>query len=251
MSWHVENGLWRRPQKLLHPLGATGMVMLAAAGGAVAAPAMHATTPFALDVSDTSASTRQPTISGVAGDLWLGVVGLVDAADTIDDPSGWDSPLFNDDHDGDANFKAKVWSRLLSGSTSNPAFTITGGPNDEWVAYVLAITGAASTGYIHKFASSKSENAADVTCPSVTTTVDNCLIINFCFVRGIVNTPDSNYPTDTTGLFARDAVPMENRSTIAAAYWVKETAGSTGTKVFSNLKASNRNLAFTAAITAA
>lgn len=217
-------------------------------GGALPAPEMYVTTPFALAIPDTSSSTRTPVISGVSGHLWLGCVGLVDAADTIDDPSGWDAALFADDHDNDANFKAKVWSRRLTGSVSDPPFTITGGPNDEWGTFVLAVTGAAASGYIHQFASTKNVASADVTCPSVTTTADNCLIINFFFARGIVTSADSNYPTDTTGLFVRDVVPMENRSTIGAAYWTKATAGSTGTKVFSGVKANNDNLAFTVAV---
>jgi hypothetical protein len=217
---------------------------------AVAAPSplvIHPTTPFVINVADTSTASRTFTISGAAGDLWIAFAGLVHATATINDPAGWDSPVFADDHDNSASFKMSVWSRRLTGPTTNPEITITQS-TDEWSCGLVAVQGAAAVGYIHKSAFTKNASSTSPVCPAVVTEVDNCLILRGFFGRGVVTAEDANWPSGTNLLFVRDAVPMENRSCFGVAWEVQETAGDTVTATFSGVKANNTEFTFTIAV---
>lgn len=213
---------------------------------AVQTPALDS---FALNIADEGAvSTKTVTKSDGSGVLWIAFVTLIDTGVTIDDPSGWDAALIDAVHDNDSNYKTKVWSRFLSGTTTNPQFAVSAS-TDEWGVALLAITGAASTSYIHKVEFTKNTSSADAVCPAVTTTVDNCLIIRGFTAHGIVSIEDDNYPAGTTGLFVRDVTTANNnRQTIGAAWEEQATAGDTGSATFSSVANSNDRIPFTIAV---
>jgi hypothetical protein len=84
--------------------------------GASLAPTFH---QFALEFSDIGGASKAVSISGVAGDLWIGFVQMSDSK-TINNPSGWSSPIVDVGHAGNVNFKMKVWWRVLTGSRLTP-----------------------------------------------------------------------------------------------------------------------------------
>lgn len=245
MTWTSHNGLWLRDRRLLAPLGACGAAALASVVGPATPPTLDGS---AYSMDDQGAvDSRTVTISDGAGILWIGMAAQR-GGPTINDPGSWDSPaVIDDDHDSEATFDFKVWSRRLAGSVSNPAFGVSAA-NDDWGVAVIAVAGASASSYIHKVALTTNGDSANPTCPSVTTEIDNCLILRLYAGRGVIGTPDANYPGGTTGIFVQPVAGAGDIVGMGAAYETKATAGSVGTAAFSGVQGSDRWIAATLAL---
>jgi hypothetical protein len=223
---------------------ARGPLTRAKTTGASSVPAFNS---FALNFADEGGVTSKTvTISGVAGDLWIGFVKMTHDR-TINDPSGWSLPIIDISHNETVQIKMKMWWRILTGATSNPAFTISNG-SDEWGAGVLAFKGAATTP-IDVAATDNNDTGNSPICPDATTTGANRLILRLFADAASIASQDANYPASTTGIFARNIVGAENSQSVGAAYHTQASAGATGTAQFNNaMAASGRLIAVTIGI---
>jgi hypothetical protein len=214
------------------------------AGASSASPTFH---QFALEFSDIGGASKTVTMSGVAGDLWIGFVQMTDNK-TINNPSGWSSPIVDISHAGSVNFKVKVWWRVLTEATSNPTFAINSA-GDEWACGVIGFKGANATAPIDVVATDNDDQGRSPICPSATTLGANRLCLRLFGGGNHVTTQDANYPGSTTGLFARDLLSAENSQCVGAACHTQASAGATGTAQFNNvMAASGRLLAVTIGI---
>jgi hypothetical protein len=130
--------------------------------------------------------------------------------------------------------------RFLVGSESNPAFTLTGS-SDEWGCGVLKIKDASAIDSNSAIDNSTGTNNNDPTSPSIVTQVNNELVISLILSRQAPVTPDSGYPSGTTGLFFQQCLGMESVSCGGAAWFEQASAGATGAKAWTNAIGANQD----------
>jgi hypothetical protein len=188
---------------------------------------------FALNFADEGGvASKTVTISGTSGNLWLGFVCCVHDR-TILDPSGW-TLLLDTAHTGSAAFHVKWWWRILSGATSNPAFTLNMG-SDEWCAGVIEVTGANATAPIGGIVFTNDTETKSPVSPSRDTSGPNRLNFSIYHANRVPATADAGYPAGTTGLFARSPLGTEASQSTGVAYLAQAAAGASGAKTWTDV----------------
>ena len=145
--------------------------------------------------------------------------------------------------------RVKSWWKIGSSEPASYSATI---DSETYIVYVLRISGANATTPINASALQTSTNGTTKTSPTVTTTVDNCLVIRF---SGSNDTTDT-YPTQTEYTATPATEQAKNYSfengtagACECAFSTEEklTAGATGTADFT-LSASEAGASITIAI---
>lgn len=179
-------------------------------------------------------------------------------ADTITTPSGWTqvsgSPLA-DVADSTGSNVHIFWKRAESSSESNISITDSG---DHKIGLIVTYGGCITAGDpINAIASSAKSTASTVaTCPSVTTTVKNCLVVLFASI------PTANF-TNNFGTFSNSALSdiaedfnsfssSGDDGSFCVANGVKGSIGPTGTSTSTiTFSQSLTNVTFTIALSPA
>lgn len=179
-----------------------------------------------------------------AGDLLIAAV-VWDSKQTRSHsaPGGWNLVVTEE---GGASVEFAVWWKVAGGSEpSNYQFT--------WVTselaygWIMRFTGHDAANPIHAF-SFDSSSSTSPTCPAVTSTVDNALILRL----GAFDAPDIT--VDSPGLPGHTAITMDTTGTGSgdvsggAGYVAQATAGDSGTSDFT-LTANEESVTVTIAIT--
>lgn len=153
-------------------------------------------------------------------------------------PAGWTEFTNSPQHDGASGLNSRLqafWFRAVDGSTAAPTVADVAG-DDAKIGFVYVVRGATTSGNpFDTTAGDTSATSTSVTCPGVTTTVPNCLVVAMC-----ADTVDSDTPQFTGGTWANanltNFVEHVDRNTatgagagIGIAAGFKATAGATGT----------------------
>jgi hypothetical protein len=158
------------------------------------------------------------------GDLYLAQIAQEGGASINSIPSGW-TEITDSDRLGSVRF-ATYWK---IGSSEPATYTWGADSSRKWLGAVHRISGI-NTGSPINASGDKGGNNSRPTAPTVTTTVDNCLVLRMYGAEGDEQKA-SYWPGGTTAIF-QDG---EGGGTVvsAAAYEYAVSASSTGTGVFS------------------
>lgn len=214
------------------PYGSSPRVMGAiVTGGGGGGPLAIATTATAEAPSIADVTVTKPS-GTVSGDLLLNLYhGRVTTFATYVRPSGF--TLINSRQDtpppGTYTHQSQTSWKIAGGSEpSNYTFDTTGGGTEVGTLDAMVrITGADPSSPINAYGSG-SGTGTTITFPSVTTTVDNCLIV--MFARSLHTTSPgagfpSSVPSGTTS--ALSAYTADNTGSIGVCYAYKAVAGAT------------------------
>jgi hypothetical protein len=175
------------------------------------------------------------------GDLYIAQIAFDDDNYIPSHPSGWTLIAIQDNGETGA-VDVSLANYWKIGDSEPSTYTWTLGTSRKWIGAVYRISDFNSDDPIHAF-NTNSGTGQYPTAPSVSTTIDNCLIL-----RSIAADDDwsvTNFPSGSTPLFQDDAGYDSAMS--AAAYHEQSTAGYTGTAQF-RLSGSDVWVAMTIAI---
>jgi len=178
-------------------------------------------------VGATSHTVDKP--SGVVeGDLLIAVMSTDGSGEDHTAPLGW-TTIFEDFNTGSSTFS--VWYKIAA--TEPDSYTFTIGSSESCILSILRISGHDPTNPINVYGSPDSNNNNAPTCSSVTTTVDNCLILRIFGADDDDVIEDSGYPSGHTGVFIRGSEEGWGETSAGVAYTKQATAGETGIASFS------------------
>jgi len=159
----------------------------------------------------------------VEGDLMVAVMALRDCCWS----SGW-TPLV--DTFGDYLVLSTLYK--IAGADEPSSYTFSWASASPAYACILRITGYNEDTFLDSSGTTESESSANPTCPSVVTTEDDCLVLRLFIADDNSIDIDSGYPSGTTGITV-DYSGSADGPSCGIAYEPQETAGATGTAVFS------------------
>lgn len=228
--------------------------MMAAAGAfpaAPSAPTISSSDDYWTDDTGTVATKTVDGFSFSSGDLVLGLISD-EGNRTLDVPSTWNDIFGQLDHDGNSSFDFRAFWKVLSAALTTQDFTITGGATAAWDCGVLRIQGAHASAPIHASASNVAQDTDAAVCPTVTTTVDNCLILRIIIID---NNPGAgvDYPAEIAEagkiVLQHTLVTGGIQMYYSVAAHVKETAGVVGASgVWGDWATQRRSICVTIAI---
>ena len=157
------------------------------------------------------------------GELYVAQI-VTENGEAIDQvPSGWTEIT-----DGQMVNNVRLASYWKIGSSEPSTYTWASDASCRWVGAIHRISGINTSSPINDSGSGVG-NSASPTAPSVTTNVDNCLILRVFAAKD--NAQASTYwPTGTTAIFQEDSA---GSVLTAAAYETQVTSGTTGSAAFS------------------
>ncbi len=177
--------------------------------------------------SSSSSSVTVSTPSGtVEGDLLIAAV-ATDGNESFSTPSGWTQ--ISQANQGGASLA--VYWKLASASESS-SHTFSWGSNEEAYAWIMRFTGHHATTPIDTYATYGSGSSSSPDCPSVTTTVDNAMILR------IGGFDDDDVDIDSSGLSGHTTITMDQSDSGSgtcsggAGYVIQGTAGASGVAEF-------------------
>jgi hypothetical protein len=186
---------------------------------------------------DTTSITVSKPSGTASGDLLIGVIVTDGDAGTFTPPSGW--TLINSGTADPGGITDQVtlgaWYKIAGGSEP-PSYTWNWTNSQAVYAFIIRITGHDSSNPIHVWGvatGSSTGISITITCPDVTTTVDDTLVLRIFGSDRAMNF--GSYPSGHTGI-AFDSSSGDNTTpwqcTGGAAYKTQATAGATGTADF-------------------
>jgi len=187
------------------------------------------------DTNGTSISAALPSYSN--GELGVLVCYLDTSIANFSTPSGWDP------HDAanDANGGMAIFTRTCTGSEgSTVTVSASSGGATNIQVLALRITGHDTTTPYNVSAFTSPGGGSNWNSPSITTTVDGCLLFFGGGCREVSNATDSSKPTSST-LVKQWAT---SGSWLGLAYETQTTAGSTGTRTWTNTSNAKRAFSF-------
>ena len=204
----------------------------------MAIPVVAAQEAAELESGGTTVTVSKPA-STAQNDLLFFLHGT-DGTHILTEPTGSTSI----DAQNNFSVSAEV-SWKLAGASEPASYSAGTDSNEDHILFALRMVGFDPAAPIHDFAANTGLDASP-TCPSVTTTKANCLILR-CYVcngpRLVIE--DTAYPAGTTGVFNRETEIGGISAGIA--YEGQAAAGASGSAVFS-LDQSDRWVAWTIAI---
>ena len=172
---------------------------------------------------------HQDNITGIEGDLLIATV-ATEKSETISAPAGegWTQLSHGT---GDGQVTVGVWAKL-AGASESPVHIFTWGSNEEAYGWIMRFTGHDPSNPIDVMAEQGGGATWNPPSPSVTTTVNNAMILR------IGGFDHKDVTTDDSGLPGYVTITMDNSSTnggsvSGGAAYVYESAGSTGSETFS------------------
>lgn len=186
----------------------------------MAAPVVESVTSVNNSPFFTSFVLNKPS-GTVAGDLLVALVGQdIGVGAVISAPMGW-TAIYDTQHNGFSSHRG-FW--LLAGESEPSSYTFTSTISSNWSGGILRISGADTSDPVN--ASDVTVNASNTsthTCPAVTTTVADTLILRVFGISN-VNTTYRSTPSGATLAYAHAAVPP------TACYYKSQAApGGSGT----------------------
>lgn len=179
--------------------------------------------------SGTTSITIDTPTGYASGDLLIAaVVTDSDRASSLSPPAGWTEVVVASESDGRTTLG--VWWKIAGSEPSNHTFTWSG--SEEAYGWIMRFTGHEPSNPIHATATDEGENDSP-TAPSVTTSVDDCLILR------IGGYDDDDIFDGDPGMSGHTTITANKSGTGtsscsgAAAYEMLDTAGSSGTANFS------------------
>jgi len=203
------------------------------------------TVAIAAYTANGSGSAEDPDVSvskpsgTVDGDLLLGHFGLQHGGGAVITP-----PLTDLWDEISANWEGEACGDI-AGASEPSSYTWSVDSDSRLVAVMMRITGADGTSPIHKVGTANSGGSGTATCPSVTTTVDGCLILRMITKRWI--SYGVTLPGGLTEAYSEGSSSNSYAPHVYAAYEIQSSAGATGTQDFT-LSASTLWVANTIAI---
>lgn len=263
LAWTATPDLWATGYNLYRgttlggPYGLHAVVAGAATNshldtGAAGPPSVQSTATAVQGPGSGLGITVNVPTGTVDGDLLVAIVSIDNSEDTlpITAPAGW-TQIFQHGQTGGGQSALGVWWRIASSEPSSYSFSWT--PAEEAFGAILRVVGAHLAAPIHVWGYSGVINDASPTAPSVTTTVDNTLVLRIVSLDGndhVEPSPLSSlHPAGTTGRFELITSPAPDPGGTfgGAADEAQTSAGATGTAVFT-ITASEGWIAATVAI---
>lgn len=184
-------------------------------------------TPVASNTVGAATSLAVTNVSGiVVGELLLTQLGTVFAV-SVTPPSGW--TLENSVSDGFGSTAMGAFIRIADGGEGASAtYTFA---SAEVAAVAMRIGGQAAVSPINAEAnnSATSGSTTAMTCPSVTTTVDGCMIVRLCVTREATSIAN---PASHTAILSATTGSGSLSATVQACYQQQTNAGASGTADF-------------------
>ena len=213
----------------------------------MAVPVIESVDPHERTEADTSEDLGKPT-GTVSGDLLLAVIGFAEGdgnSFTITPPSGWTQRLFVKEGSDTTFVGLGVWSKIAGGSEPT-TYTFTSSHGVTWSGGILRISGHDPTTFFNTSASTNINNSTSSSqnAPSVTTTVNDCLILRINLTTA---TTTIAVPSGTTSVF-NESDSNVNRACCACGSASQATAGSTGTAAFTGWSTAGNIDGYTATV---
>ncbi len=156
------------------------------------------------------------------GDLYLAQVAQEGGADIDDIPSGW-----TEIRDTDRSNDVRLASYWKIGNSEPSSYTWESDSSKKWIGAIYRISGINTSNPINA-SGDTTKNTSNPTSPSVTTSVNNCLVLRMYGAEGDEQA-STYWPNETTALFQDDS---SGNVVSAAAYEYQASAGSTGIAEF-------------------
>lgn len=164
-----------------------------------------------------------------AGDLLIAIIGHDYAKTaTTSVPSGW-ATLIEEANNSVFYGDIRAYYKIATGSeTGSATWVFNDSPNNDYVkGSIIVFSGVDVQNPINAYASASDTSINnDAIAPSVTTTVDNCLILRGYSIRH----PGGTYTFNQTKIFALES----GRPLLGAEYSIQASAGATGSETASN-----------------
>lgn len=135
------------------------------------------------------------------------------------------------------------WKTATQADVDATDYTFTWGSDEGAVLGMARLSGCDTSGVVVDIMGVATGSSTTPTCPSVTTTVDDCLILRMFGADDDDITTDTGYPGGTTGVYVRESLT----SSSGLAHEPQVSAGATGTAAFT-MDATEAWAAFTIAI---
>lgn len=192
---------------------------------AQAAPALQ-TFSFARSASGTSINGSRPA-GTASGDLLIAIMTTDGGGETLTAPGGWTVVTGNIG----SNHTSRSWYKI-AGASEPASYTFTVGSNEAMTIGILRLSGHDLASPINVFGISTGASTSP-TAPSVTTTVNDALILRYYGADDDDYTgDDTGYPPAHTGIYRRQSGGTRECHQ-GAAYTTQLSAGTTGTAAFS------------------
>lgn len=207
----------------------------------MAAPAIvTSSADTTVETNGTSITITKPT-GTVSGDLLLGFVAHDGGSGAITDPTGW-TELHNLGSSG-AKVKCQIaW--LIAGGSEPADYTWSkSGGGETWCGKIFRISGHDGGTPIDTSAETQDAGTTTITCPTVTTGRDDCLVF-MSFGQDDTGVPYT-HPGGTTEVADFDSV--NNPCALGICWFEHATAGATGTKDWTSGDTTESN-AFTVSV---
>lgn len=203
----------------------------------MSAPAIQSVSTGLL-TSGTALTINKPALVA-PGDLLLAFL-TFNSTPTISPPSGW-TQVGTTVTDGFSACRSMCWRRIADGSEGS-SFTWTRSTTGDGAGGIARITGFDPTTPINVSASNSESSGTAPTAPTVTTTVNDCLVLHYC--GGDSQSNDTTVPSgDSSGWFAETTT-----ASTCLGYKTHGSAGATGTADFAFAGGSNQSTLYTVAI---
>lgn len=219
-------------------IGASGVADAGVAGVAFDVTANGFTIAYVTDGSSNTTIVGNVPTNAVNGDLLIAIAGAQAGTNpaTITPPAGWTTILTNSAENGQWTKPFHISYRIASSEPANYTWTLTSDGLDDFVA-IHRVTGAYTSSPVSGTpAWDYMDASADAFGPSITTAHANALAV-FGFVVGNgyeLAAADSNYPSGTTGLYARASRASSGGICHGLATLLVASAGATGVKTFTD-----------------
>jgi cellulose synthase/poly-beta-1,6-N-acetylglucosamine synthase-like glycosyltransferase len=165
----------------------------------------------------------------VEDDLLIAIMSHDSGFGTLGAPSGW-TPIF-DTLVSSFGCTFRAWY-LIAGASEPAFYTFTSTDSDQLIAGIMRFSGHDLNDPIDVSNTSTGTSNAP-TAPSVTTTVDDALVLRVFGTDDDYIFVDGGYPSGHTGIFVRGSGGFSDETSIGAAYMTQASQGSTGSAAFS------------------
>lgn len=179
--------------------------------------------------SDGAALTIDTPSGAAEGDLLIAAL-VTDASETLSAPGGEGWTLIDQD-DGSNAVTLGVWWKL-AGASESSSHTFTWGSDEEAYGFIMRFTGHDVGSPVDAYAEDGGTNDATPPSPSVSTTVNNAMVLR------IGGFDDDDVSTDDTGLTGHTTITMDasgsgnGSCSGGAAYVTQATPGASGSVNF-------------------
>lgn len=196
------------------------------APGYAAAPVVNSFSVAVTSANSLSIIVNKPT-GTTEGDLLVAIMGTDGDGETLGTPGGWTAITGNIG----INHTSRSWYKI-AGASEPSSYTFTVSSSESIVCGILRISGHDPSNPIDLSGTATGSSNAP-TCPDVTTTVADTLVLRYFGADDDDITQDSGYPSLHTGVYVRGSLELFGETSSGVAYTTQASLGATGTAAFS------------------